>query len=378
MNIFDLLVTTPFAFILRLFLTICQNEYWLALILFTIFTKVVLFPLAVKQKKGMLDQARIQPKIKALEKKYKDNKEKYNEELQKLYKDEKVSLFGGCLPLLLTVPILFGLYAIIREPLVHLMSLSELGRLQVYKAVFDSKVAVNADLVAALQSVFAPTPLTSPNILVQAFQDAFSAISGGGLSSAASTITAALQGITPDIAMGVPAPVSVITQSYQIHVAAVFRDNFSVLQELLPADVAKQLIPINFNFLGLSLGETPSFGQVSFLWLFPALSGGSAYLLSVLTQKNSGPQNANPQAQSQTKMMTLMSPLLSLWIGFSVPVALSIYWIANNLCSLLQEPISIWYLKRKHPQLYAADAGKGGDKAPLPDIIIEKNGRSKE
>jgi YidC/Oxa1 family membrane protein insertase len=70
-----------------------------------------------KQTKSMIEMQKIQPKIKALQEKYKNNKEKQQEELMKFYKENKVNPFGGCLPLLLQMPLLFALFSVLRESL---------------------------------------------------------------------------------------------------------------------------------------------------------------------------------------------------------------------------------------------------------------------
>lgn len=92
------------------------GNYGIAIIVFTILTKLILLPLNIKQTKSMKDMQRLQPELQKLSKKYKNNKEKLNEETLKLYKTYKVNPAGGCLPLLLQFPILIGLYGTLREP----------------------------------------------------------------------------------------------------------------------------------------------------------------------------------------------------------------------------------------------------------------------
>ena len=107
-------------------LKLCQlvDNYGLAIILFTILSKVVLLPFAMKSKKGMLKMTAFTPKMKALEEKYKNDKDRYNIEVQKLYKEEKVNPMGGCLWTLLPFPILIALYGVLRLPLTHMFYLS--------------------------------------------------------------------------------------------------------------------------------------------------------------------------------------------------------------------------------------------------------------
>ncbi len=120
---FNTLIVQPFGWVLRQCFELV-GSYGVALIIFTIFAKLVLLPFQMKSKKSMMDMQRIQPRLKELEAKYKDDKERYAQEVQKLYKKENVSMFGGCLPLLITMPIMIGLYNVVRQPLTYVLGLS--------------------------------------------------------------------------------------------------------------------------------------------------------------------------------------------------------------------------------------------------------------
>ena len=91
------------------------NNYGLTLLLFSIIVKVLMIPLGIQQQKGMISSARLQPKMKALQKAYGNNKQKYSEELQKLYNEEGFSPMSSCLPLLIQFPILFGMLDVIGD-----------------------------------------------------------------------------------------------------------------------------------------------------------------------------------------------------------------------------------------------------------------------
>jgi YidC/Oxa1 family membrane protein insertase len=108
------------------------GDWGMAIILLTVSIRVVLLPLTWKQTKSMLEMQRIQPKIKELQTKYKDDKEKLQEETLKFYQENKVNPLGGCLPALLQMPVFFGLYSVlgysqnakkefVPGPLVHLL-----------------------------------------------------------------------------------------------------------------------------------------------------------------------------------------------------------------------------------------------------------------
>lgn len=89
-------------------------NYGVAIILLTVLVRVVLLPLAIKQIRSMAAMQQIQPKVKAIQQKYKGNRQKITEETQALYKESGVNPLGGCLPLLLQLPVLIALFAVLR------------------------------------------------------------------------------------------------------------------------------------------------------------------------------------------------------------------------------------------------------------------------
>ena len=104
-----------FGHILRIIFEITR-DYGLAIILFTIVAKVLLLPLTIKQTKSTKAMQDIQPRIQEIQTKYKNKPEKQNEEMVKLYKEANINPLAGCLPLLTQMPIIIGLFSVIREP----------------------------------------------------------------------------------------------------------------------------------------------------------------------------------------------------------------------------------------------------------------------
>ncbi|NTU70503.1 MAG: YidC/Oxa1 family membrane protein insertase [Coriobacteriia bacterium] len=96
-----------------LYLEGITNDWGMAIILLTLAIRMMLLPLTWKQTKSMVEMQRVQPHLKALQEKYKDDKEKLQEETLKFYSENKVNPFGGCLPLLLQFPVLIALYGVL-------------------------------------------------------------------------------------------------------------------------------------------------------------------------------------------------------------------------------------------------------------------------
>lgn len=107
--------------VIRFIYEIFGRNYGLSIILFTLLKEVVLFPLSYKQTKSMKDIEKIKPMDAAIRKKYKGNPQKMNEELSKMYSENKVSPAGGCLPLLIQFPIIIAMFYIVRQPLTYIV-----------------------------------------------------------------------------------------------------------------------------------------------------------------------------------------------------------------------------------------------------------------
>lgn len=101
---------------LLFFLNGFVGNYGIAIIIFTIIIKFALYPLTAHQLKATKRMQEIQPKIQDIQKKYANDKEKMNTKIMELYKEEKVNPAGGCLPLLIQMPIIFGLFSLLRTP----------------------------------------------------------------------------------------------------------------------------------------------------------------------------------------------------------------------------------------------------------------------
>lgn len=118
-------ISVLFGQLLKYFYSI-TNDYALSIILFTIATKFILLPLTFSQMRSMNAMKKIQPKVDEINKKYKGNPQKQNELLSKLYKENNVNPAAGCLPLLIQLPIIFGMYRVIQQPVKYVFTSEEL------------------------------------------------------------------------------------------------------------------------------------------------------------------------------------------------------------------------------------------------------------
>ena len=152
------------------------SSYGLALVLFTLIVKALLFPLGLKQQKSSVKMQIIQPKMQEIQAKYKNNQAKMNEELQALYAKENYNPMSGCGTLLIQFPVIFGLLDVVYKPLTHLLRFSKetiaaltevasgLGvavvgyapQINIYQSVMQNPAAysgVGADVIEKIQSL---------------------------------------------------------------------------------------------------------------------------------------------------------------------------------------------------------------------------------
>ena len=297
------LIRGPFGYLLDWLYTF-TNSYGLALILFSLIVKLVLLPMSVKSKKSMLKMSRLSPQVKALEAKYGDDKQKYQMAVQQMYKEEGVSMGGGCLWSFIPLLILLPLYNVIREPITYMMHNSR---------------SISEAIVAFLQA------------------------SGENLGKNAYYAQLAAAGHIGDYADKLR----------------------EVLQSIMGSDVKINLQAMNFQFLGIDLAAIPTFrfwdcegwSEIG-LFLIPVVSAGLQAASMWISQKMNnqvatnadGEQDADAAktANQTNATMMLMMPLMSLWIGFSMPAAISIYWIAQAVFGAVQD----YFLTKHYRKVY--------------------------
>ena len=118
----------------------------------------------------------------------------------------------------------------------------------------------------------------------------------------------------------------------------------------------ESIFPMDFNFFGLNLADTPSIKHPGLIWIIPILSCLTAYLSSYIMQKMQNMPKGNDAAANQMKMMTMLMPLMSLYFAFILPGAIGIYWIFNNVFTCVQEVILTKHIRGKQEAEQAAEA----------------------
>ena len=146
-----------FGWFVRLFYDFTGSYGW-AIVVFSIFSQLIMLPLTIKQNKSMQIMKLLGPEQQKLQKKYANNKEKLNEELMRLYKKNNYSPMSGCLPLLIQFPIIIGLFGVMREPVPYVFNAEE------FATVSQSFLWIN-DLAKTPIDVFKEFGISTPAIL---------------------------------------------------------------------------------------------------------------------------------------------------------------------------------------------------------------------
>ena len=295
---FSDIIRVPFGYLMDWLYQFTSN-YGLALILFAVIVKLILLYPTAKSKKSSMKMSRLQPRIQALQKKYEGDQQKQNEAVQALYKEEGVKMGGGCLWSFLPLLLLLPLYAVVRQPIQYML---------------HETVEAATEIVATIKEA-------APGLFGK-------------------------------------------NEYYDQMIAAAHLSEYTDLESL------------KFTFLGIDLSTIPAwkfwqwdFSNKADIWptiggvLIALLSCGGQVLSMLVSQKmnnslvtdEKGLQDKETAKKSQAaqsgKMMMWMMPLMSLWIGFTVPAALSLYWFAQGIVSLVIDVI----LTKRYRKIYDAE-----------------------
>ncbi len=291
--------------LLFIYETLAFKNYGFAIIIFTIFVRLLILPLYIKQYNSTAKMQEIQPKIQDLQKRYKNDKEKLNEELIKLYREHNVNPAGGCLPTLLQMPILFSLFYVIQSPLKYMYQIGTAAR-----ALIPDKASVKI-MQEAIDKLFNMVP------------------------------EASRMGYYKDLSI--------------IHY-------FSQNKHLL--DTTEGLLGehhlINMDFLGLNLGLKPTlnfgaiFSDLQYLGLalIPILAAFTTWLSIKLTSVQTAKAQGDKAGQGggMTGGMLMVMPIMIAFFSFSVPAGMGVYWITGNILQIFQQMFITRFIMKKPNQ----------------------------
>ncbi len=241
--------------------------YGLALIIFTVLTKALMVPLSIKQQKSTARMSAFQKPMKELQEKYKDDKQKMNEELMKFQKDNGVSMTAGCLPLIVNMFVIFGLIEVLYYPLQ-----------QIFR---QSAESINAAAVSAGLGTLDTNGKLVP-----------------------------IDGLQVNI--------------LESRLLAMVNENPAAFEEFF-GDNVNRMAALDFSFLGLDLTASPSL-QSPLTLILPIFTVVSMVAIQLITPKMTG-----QEMPGSMKYMPWMMAVMFGWFCFTVPVAFSLYYTVSNI-----------------------------------------------
>lgn len=268
------------------------NNYGIAIIVFTILLRIILIPITISQQKSMKKNAKVQEKIKEIQRKYKNNPEKLNQETIELYKREKVSPFSGCLSSIIQIILILSVFWLVSKPLTYMKKVdstkvneyieqtkTEEGKTAAYpeiqviqkKSAEDSEVAINMDFLGLDLSKV-------PN-----------------------------QNLT-DITVYIIPVLYVITSFISIKMTNNMQDK---AKEKKKAEQEKKTAGNNENSEEKAL----------------------------ISEEEAKSEEAMEAMQDMTKSMNYMIPIMSITIAFIAPLGLALYWLVSNLAMIIERMI---------------------------------------
>ncbi len=315
-----------FGFVMRLLYSVFGN-YGVAVILFTILLRFLLMPLGVKQSRNTLKQQALSGELAELQRQYGKDREKMAQAQQELYKRHGFSPFSGCLQSILQLFIIWPVYRIISAPLVHIMQ-------------------VGKDALAVTEKIDGKDQVT------------------GGIAK-----------VLLDLGL-IDERIALQARDFNIPIINTLREGGADLMAKVSDFIQPDQL-ISLDFFGMNLGQIPSyqfldvFGAKSAMYLpllmIPLLSVITTWLsmkISMMTMPNRKQQEEekerakrNPAREAQqtkdptagmTQGMQYFMPLFTLFIAFTTPAALGLYWIISNIMSMVQAYLMYRFITKPH------------------------------
>lgn len=290
------LLSDLFGYLLNILYNVFNN-YGIAIILFSIILRIILVPITISQQKSMKKTSKIQKETQELQKKYKNNQEKLNQEIMELYKKEKMNPFSGCLSAIIQIVIILSVFWLVSQPLTHMKHVQELDIYKEYaKKVEESSNKSSYKEIAII------------NAAEFEYQE--------------------------------------ITNNLQ-------NDNIEDREQLENKKKELENLRLNMDFIGLDLSKVPTQSLNDYkVYIIPILYVISSFISIKMTtnmqnnkdknEKESvkeGDSNELEAMQSMNKSMSYMMPIMSVSIALIAPLGLALYWLVSNVLMIIERII---------------------------------------
>jgi len=297
--------------IIDFFYRIVPN-YGVAIVLFTVFIKLCLTPLDLKSRRSMKRMSDLNPKLELIKRKYANDREKLNQKTQELYKEEKINPLSGCLPMLLTMPILFAMFGAMRHIANENLVTQFLQLINGHEVVLEPFLWIKN---LWMPDNFAMPMMPNFNSLRAIDQSVWESVSS------------AMEGIEPLVFAS--------KEAFQEFI------NVTVPEFIAAPEIASHYTTVaglsNFNLL---LFRFSVFVELNGYYVLPVLCVASQYVSQKLmpqTANAAAAPTADGKQPGMGKTMMMMMPLMSLWFCTTSSAAFALYWVASSIIAAVQQ-----------------------------------------
>lgn len=263
------------------------NNYGISIIIFTLLTKIILLPISYKQQLGTVRMQALNPKLNKIRKQYANNQQKLAEEQQKLYAEEGVNPMGSCLPLIISMIILYGVLDVVYRPLSHILRISS-------DVLDKAKDIITANELA--DKYFKTRPELTILRQVKENPDLFSSLGDDFVNKVSD-----------------------------------FKNTFLGID----LGVIPTIHPDVWNKAAVALV------------MIPIVSGLVQLLFTIYSQYKNKQMNPDMPSMGAMKIVMFVMPVFSVWLAFAVPAGVGFYWIWSSVFSFLQSFLLYAYFTPK-------------------------------
>ncbi len=286
------------------------NNYGIAILIFSVVLRIILIPITIKQQKSMKKSAELQAEMSEIQKKYKNNPEKLNQETIELYKREKMSPFSGCLSSILQLIIILSVFWLVSQPLTYMKK-------------------IDKDLIEKYSTEMKESGYNSNNSYIQI------------------------------------ATIDYAETKYQEITKQLEQEEVENREELVKKQEEYNKLRLNMNFLGIDLSKVPTQSlndwRVYVIPILYVLTSIISIKITTSTQKNkqnkdivvsenekNNEEEVDPteQMQQMSKSMMYMMPAMSVMIAIIAPLGLALYWLMSNILMIIERLIINKFMKK--------------------------------
>lgn len=309
------------------------GNYGWTIVVFSLLLRLVIFPFDYKSRVSMRKTTKIQPQMNALQKKYANDKDTLNRKMSELYKKEKINPLSSCLPMLLTMPVLFAVWAALRMMANEQMVQQVFDILQGKEPVMESWLWVkNLWMPDSPFSAAWPDLNSLRMVTSDIWQNAYNTL----------------------VANGANLPATITYDFSDANLQATIQAIYTYMEQMPEYVKATSNLPgWSFNLLIAQLDLKTMYNG---FFILPLLAAGTQFLMNAM-QPTQATGDANQQAQANSNFMKWFFPLFSLFVCSGYSAVFSLYWVMGNVIGALQTVGINWYLDRKEKK--EATVGEG-------------------